>query len=162
MRTERYELREEPAAAGEWRGGMGMVRVNRFLVDTLVTCEGERQDGDRPWGVFGGHDGLNAATINNEGMDGEEPWPAKFTAHRLRARDTLTLRVPSSGGYGDPLDRDPERVLSDVLDEFTTVDAAERAYGVVIDAGTMTIDHEATRALRERRRSTVEHGSPAS
>ena len=42
MRTERYELRDDPCAAGKWRGGIGMVRVNRFLVDTIVTCEGER------------------------------------------------------------------------------------------------------------------------
>jgi 5-oxoprolinase (ATP-hydrolysing) len=162
MRTERYELREEPAAAGEWRGGMGMVRVNRFLVDTLVTCEGERHDADPPWGLFGGHDGLNASSIKNEGMDDQEQWPAKFTAHRLRAGDTLTLRVPSSGGYGDPLRREPERVLADVLDEFTTLEAAERDYGVVIDGATMTIDREGTRALRERRRSEIESSSPTS
>ena len=58
MRTERYELRDEPCAAGRTRGGIGMVRVNRFLVDTIVTCEGERHDTDPPWGIFGGHDGV--------------------------------------------------------------------------------------------------------
>jgi 5-oxoprolinase (ATP-hydrolysing) len=161
MRTERYELREEPAAAGEWRGGIGMVRVNRFLVDTLVSCEGERHDGDRPWGIFGGHEGVNASTLKNEGLDGEERWPAKFTAHRLKAGDTITLRQPSSGGYGEPLQRDPARVLDDVLDEFTTLEAAEREYGVVIDTATMTVDREATSALRERRRAELAQGSPA-
>ena len=161
MRTERYELRDDPASAGEWRGGMGMVRVNRFLVDTMVSCEGERQDGDKPWGIFGGHEGLNSMTIKNEGMDTEERWPAKFTGHRLLAGDTLTLRVPNSGGYGHPLDRVPEKVLSDVLDEFVTAEAAERDYGVVLDADAETIDHEATRALREQRRAAVEEGSPA-
>ena len=57
MRTERYELRDDPCAAGKWRGGIGMVRVNRFLVDTIVTCEGDRYESDPPWGIFGGHDG---------------------------------------------------------------------------------------------------------
>ena len=57
MRTERYELRDDPCAAGKWRGGIGMVRVNRFLVDTIVTCEGERQESASPWGIFGGQDG---------------------------------------------------------------------------------------------------------
>lgn len=159
MRTERYELREEPAAAGEWRGGMGMVRVNRFLEDTMVSCEGERQDGDKPWGIFGGHEGLNSMTIKNEGTETEERWPAKFTGHRLLAGDTLTLRVPSSGGYGDPLARDPEKVLSDVLDEFVTAEAAERDYGVVLDRDAETVDHAATRTLREQRRTTVEEGA---
>ena len=63
MRTERYELRDDPCAAGKWRGGIGMIRVNRFLVDTIVTCEGERCETDPPWGIFGGHDGINASTV---------------------------------------------------------------------------------------------------
>ena len=45
--------------------------------------------------------------------------------------------MPNSGGYGDPLERDPELVRSDVLDGFTTVEQAERDYGVVIDPDTL-------------------------
>ena len=58
---------------------------------------------------------------------------------------------PNSGGYGDPLERDPELVLSDVLDGFTTVELAERDYGVVIDPETLTVDAEATARLRKER-----------
>jgi 5-oxoprolinase (ATP-hydrolysing) len=148
MRTERYELRDDPCAAGKWRGGIGMVRVNRFLVDTIVTCEGERHDTDPPWGIFGGHDGLNASLVKNAGQPDEERWPSKITAFRLRAGDTLQITVPSSGGYGDALERDPELVLSDVLDGFTTIELAERDYGVVIEAETMTIDAAATALAR--------------
>ncbi|HET9938295.1 MAG TPA: hydantoinase B/oxoprolinase family protein, partial [Gaiella sp.] len=60
MRTERYELRDDPCAAGRWRGGIGMVRVNRFLEDTIVSCEGDRYESDPPWGIFGGQDGTLA------------------------------------------------------------------------------------------------------
>ncbi|MDQ4491219.1 hypothetical protein RBS60_13530 [Sinomonas sp. ASV486] len=42
--------------------------------------------------------------------------------------------MPSSGGYGDPIKRGPEKVLSDVLDGFTNLEAAERDYGVAVDA----------------------------
>ena len=150
MRTERYELREDDCAPGAWRGGIGMVRTNRFLVDTLVSCEGDRHESDPPWGIFGGHDGLNASLTRNPGRPDEEPWPAKITGFQLSAGDTLEIKVPSSGGYGDPLTRDPELVLSDVLDEFTTAQAAERDYGVVIDGDTMTVDLQATHRLRER------------
>jgi len=155
MRTERYELRDDPCAPGAWRGGIGMVRINRFLVDTLVSCEGDRHESDPPWGIFGGHDGLNASLTKNPGQPDEEPWPAKITGFQLSAGDTLEIKVPSSGGYGDPISRDPELVLSDVLDGFTTVQAAERDYGVMIDQETMTVDAEATRRLRDRL------GSPA-
>ena len=53
--------------------------------------------------------------------------------------------------YGDPLDRDPELVLSDVLDGYTTVELAERDYGVVIDRETLALGAEATTRLRNER-----------
>jgi 5-oxoprolinase (ATP-hydrolysing) len=155
MRTERYELRDELCAAGEYRGGLGMVRVNRFLVDTIVTCEGERHESDPPWGIFGGHDGLNASLVKNRGRPDEEHWPSKVTAFRLKAGETLEITVPSSGGYGDPTKRDPDLVLSDILDGFTSVELAERDYAVVIDAETMTVDTEATRRIRAERAASV-------
>jgi N-methylhydantoinase B/oxoprolinase/acetone carboxylase alpha subunit len=76
-------------------------------------------------------------------------WPAKFTGKVLRAGSTIELAVPNSGGYGDPLERDPAAVLSDVLDGFTTVELAERDYGVVIRDG--AVDGEATAAARRSR-----------
>jgi 5-oxoprolinase (ATP-hydrolysing) len=154
MRTERYELRDEPCAAGKWRGGVGMVRLNRFLVDTIVTCEGERHDSDPPWGIFGGQDGINASLLRNAGTDGEERWPSKVTAAELKSGDTLQITVPNSGGYGDAFERDPALVLADVLDGFTTLELAERDYGVVIHPQTMELDDEAT-ARRRKDRTAV-------
>ncbi len=43
VRCDQYELRPEPAAPGRWRGGIGIVRRNRFLVDGVYSCEGDRQ-----------------------------------------------------------------------------------------------------------------------
>ncbi len=56
--------------------------------------------------------------------------------------------VERSGGYGDPLERDPEAVLGDVLDGYVTVAGARANYGVVIDQQSLTIDHAATAELR--------------
>ena len=67
--------------------------------------------------------------------------------------------MPNSGGFGDPLERDPDLVLSDVLDGFTTAELAERDYGVVVDLQRRSVDHEATQRLRERHRAGA--GSPA-
>ncbi len=151
MRTERYELRDDPCAAGQWRGGIGMVRVNRFLVDTIVSCEGDRYESDPPWGIFGGHEGT-LAYGKVTGPDGTvEFWPAKFTGKTLLAGSTIELAVPNSGGYGDPLERDPAAVLSDVLDGFTTIELAERDYGVVLDPDALTLDPTATAQLRAER-----------
>ena len=52
------------------------------------------------------------------------------------------------GGWGNPLARDPQKVLDDVLDEFISLDSAERDYGVVIQPDSMAIDTEET--LRRR------------
>ena len=154
MRTERYELRDEPAAAGKWRGGIGIVRVNTFLTDTIVTCEGERHESDPPWGIFGGHEGLNGSLVRNPGQASEESWYSKVTGSRLKAGDSLQITVPSGGGYGDPLDREPSLVRNDVLDEFTTRDLAERDYGVVLvgEGFGLSVDLAATIALRATRR----------
>ena len=43
VRCDQYELRPEPAAPGRWRGGVGIIRRNRFLVDGTYSCEGDRQ-----------------------------------------------------------------------------------------------------------------------
>jgi 5-oxoprolinase (ATP-hydrolysing) len=161
MRTERYELRDEPCAAGKWRGGIGIVRVNRMLVDTIVTCEGERHDSDEPWGIFGGDDGLNASVVRNRGQSNEESWPSKFTGLTLAAGDTVEITVPNSGGYGDPLERDPELILSDVLDEFTTVELAREKYAVVIEPGTLRLDKNATKRLRAERGGAASLHEPA-
>jgi 5-oxoprolinase (ATP-hydrolysing) len=135
---------------------VGVVRVNRFLADTIVTCEGERHDSDEPWGIFGGHDGLNASLVKNPGADDEESWPSKVTAYRLRAGDALQITTPSAGGYGDPLDRDPQLVLQDVLDGITSAESAERDYGVILDREAGTLDAEATARAREAARSGAE------
>jgi 5-oxoprolinase (ATP-hydrolysing) len=155
MRTDRYELRDEPAAAGKWRGGIGIVRVNTFLTDTIVTCEGERHESDPPWGIFGGHEGLNGSMVRNPGRPDQESWYSKVTGSQLKAGDSLQITVPSGGGYGDPLDRDPELVRNDVLDEFTTRDLAEQDYGVVLvgEGLSIAVDLDATERLRAERRT---------
>ncbi|MHA6801037.1 hydantoinase B/oxoprolinase family protein [Bounagaea algeriensis] len=157
MRTDRYELRDDPCAAGRTRGGVGVVRVNRFLTDTVVTCEGERHESDVPWGVFGGQDGMNASLVKNPGEPDEEQWPSKVNARQLKAGDCVEITVPNSGGYGDPCSRDAEQVREDVLDELTTIERAQRDYGVVLDPRTMTVDTAAT--ARERERRTAQHTS---
>lgn len=148
MRTDRYELRDEPCAAGQSRGGVGIVRVNTFLVDTVVTCEGDRHESDAPWGLFGGRDGLNASLVRNPGTQGQEHWPSKITAYPLQAGDSLEITTPSAGGYGNPFERDPDAVLNDVRDGFTSLERADHEYGVVIDSEHWSVDVERTRARR--------------
>jgi N-methylhydantoinase B/oxoprolinase/acetone carboxylase alpha subunit len=153
VRCDQYELRPEPAAPGRWRGGIGIIRRNRFLVDGTYSCEGDRQT-DPPTGVFGGWDGLVAACRKNPDTAVEEALPAKVTGIGFRAGEFIEFREPNAAGYGDPLERDPRQVREDVLDDFTTIELARDAYGVVFsDERTLEIDDRATADLRERLRA---------
>jgi N-methylhydantoinase B/oxoprolinase/acetone carboxylase alpha subunit len=151
LRTERYELRPEPAAPGRWRGGMSVVRENRFLVDGVFSCEGERHT-DVPQGIFGGWSGLTSRLTRNPGRADEEALPSKVTGAPFGAGDLVRLEEPFGGGYGDPLERDPELVRDDVLDGLTTVELARDAHGVVLDAS-LEVDLAATERERAQARS---------
>jgi 5-oxoprolinase (ATP-hydrolysing) len=155
MRCDQYELRPEPAAPGKWRGGIGVIRRNRFLVDSVYSCEGDRQHGDPPRGLFGGWDGLVASVHKNPGTPSEEYLEGKVTGVEMSPGDFLEFRMPSAGGYGDPLERDPLAVRDDVLDDFTTLELARDAYGVLFkDAGPrFEVDADATARRREELRS---------
>ncbi len=161
LRCDQYELRPEPAAPGRWRGGVGIIRRNRFLVDGTFSCEGDRQ-WDPPRGVFGGWDGLSASTHKNPGTAQEVYLEAKVTGVEFKAGEYIEFREPNAGGYGDPLDRDPAAVREDVFDDFTTVSLARDAYGVIfVEEHTLEIDEAATTALRAEIRASRNgsHGS---
>jgi N-methylhydantoinase B len=153
MRCDQYELRPEPAAPGKWRGGIGIIRRNRFLVDGTYSCEGDRQT-DPPQGVFGGWDGLVASCRKNPDTPREEVLPAKVTGISFSAGEFIEFREPNAAGYGDPLERDPEAVREDVFDDFTTIELARDAYGVVFaDERMLELDVAATEARRAELRA---------
>jgi len=58
------------------------------------------------------------------------------------------MRMASGGGYGDPLERDPQLVLEDVIDGLVSAMAAREVYGVVLDEKKEAADLGKTRSLR--------------
>jgi N-methylhydantoinase B/oxoprolinase/acetone carboxylase alpha subunit len=82
------------------------------------------------------------------------PLHSKITNVPMPKGTAVEWMQASAGGYGDPLDRDPDAVLRDVRDELVTVEGAREHYGVVIDPGTLEVDEEATSAERALRRGT--------
>ena len=151
MRCDRYELRDDPAAPGQWRGGIGIVRKNRFLEPGVYSCEGDRHT-DPPRGIFGGYDGLPAKSTFIDKDGNERDIPAKVTGFLCDAGEVIQLTEPNSGGYGNPLDREPRMVLEDVLDDFTTIALAREAYGIVI-SDDLVIDEAASTKLRAELRA---------
>ena len=106
----------------------------------------------RRGGSSAAHDGLNASTIRERRADRRGALAVEGDGSSARRPATRSRsRCRTRGGYGDPLERDPEAVLADVLDGFTTVELAERDYGVVIDPATLALDADATARRREDR-----------
>ena len=62
--------------------------------------------------------------------------------------DIIRITSPGGGGRGDPLERDPERVLRDVRDGYVSEGAARAFYGVALSADRRSVDQAATQHLR--------------
>jgi N-methylhydantoinase B len=61
----------------------------------------------------------------------------------------VTIDAAGGGGHGNPLERDPEMIESDMLEGYVSIESAKKDYGVVTDPKTMKVDEESTRILRE-------------
>ena len=149
LRISRYELRENDEGAGEFRGGYGPIREIQYQTDGRMSIEG---DGSKypPWGFAGGEDGSPGALLVENEIDETMP-RSKMSNKPINKEQRVTLVGPCGGGWGDPLDRDPERVQADVLDELVSCERAEDIYGVVITEDG-EIDQESTAELRKNRR----------
>jgi N-methylhydantoinase B len=66
----------------------------------------------------------------------------------MKPGEVIVIDVAGGGGFGNPLDRDPEMVQEDVIQGYVSLEKAKEDYGVVIDPATMKADLAATEELR--------------
>lgn len=95
-----------------------------------------------PEGLFNGKNGSRAQFLINE----ERGNPYGLT--QLKPGDVVIMDAAGGGGYGDPLERDPELIENDMADGYVSVESAKEDYGVVINRENMGVDKEATDNLR--------------
>jgi len=141
----RYMLSENTAAGGHRGGAAVTFEFQVSAPNTIVTARGMDRFRIRPWGRKGGQPGTLGETLLNPGTDRERN-VGKIDVLKLQPGDTVRITSPGGGGYGDPLDRDPERVQRDVADGLVTVERAASDYGVMLDDG--KVDAAATVARR--------------
>lgn len=167
IRYEAFDLRADSAGAGRNRGGLGSRLAITMLGPAEVSIETARTREGSP-GVAGGRASVaqRVARVAPDGTldviggispDGE--WHNPLRGKRLEAGDRFEVLTTGGGGWGDPLLREPERVLEDFLDEYVSLAQAREKYGVVIDPESRTLDREATeheRAQRRRAEARVE------
>jgi N-methylhydantoinase B len=114
-----------------------------------------------PKGVRGGQDGApsDAFRIDQTGRRIQLP---HFSAEEFDPGEKLVSIATGGGGYGDPLNRDPELVRWRAREGWISVEKAERVYGVVLDTQPeeYRVDTDATRTLRARKRAEGPQGPP--
>lgn len=143
VRVERLELVEDSEGPGRFRGGLGLRKDYRFDLPTTFTILADR-DRSGPWGVDGGHDGRTAEYVHVR--DGVETRLSSKTTLDLLPGDVISVRTCGGGGYGPPEERDPERVLRDVLEGKVSAARAREIYRVaIVDR---RVDASGTESLR--------------
>lgn len=144
LRMETYETIADSGGAGLHRGGNGLRVVYCLLADGEVSIHDDRWL-THPWGVNGGEPGQRSRKelVRVDGT--RQILPSKCDRVQVKAGDLLYFDTWGAGGWGDPLERDPGKVLADVRKGLVTAGGARR-YGVVINAG--VVDEPATLALR--------------
>lgn len=158
----RYEHRFDSGGPGKFRGGLGIRRDIKILDDERYQNTGVSVIWDRskipPYGVVGGFSGVaqRVAIVRADGRLEYVPVElgTKCTLMPIHKDDTLSMRTGGGGGYGDPLERDPDMVLLDLEEGRISEPVAVHIYGVVIDKDKRVVDAKATRSQRDKVRQS--------
>jgi N-methylhydantoinase B len=157
-------LRQDSGGPGKFRGGLGVEQEVRVLAPASVQSAMERTH-CAPWGLHGGKDALanRFSIVRKDGSVKRLP-TGKTPGHvALETGDGFLVEVGGGGGFWNPLERDPERVLVDVRSGYVSLESARNDYGVVIrqSGRKFEIDMEATQKLRRDYASLGRSPSPA-
>ena len=146
IRINEYGFVPDSAGAGEFRGGLALVREYEALSDdTVLNVRSDKRDYP-PHGLFGGREGKPSKNILNPGRT-DRLLPVLMTeVETLNRGDVFRHEMAGGGGYGVPWARNPENVLKDVVEEKVSVKAAKDDYGVIIvkNGHSLEIDKKGT------------------
>ena len=156
VRIERYGLVRDSGGAGKYRGGMGIEREWQLLDGRAhLAIRSDRRD-HLPYGLSGGRPGRGSTNVLRR-ESGEEETLITMVSTSMDSGERLYHRQAGGGGWGDPLERDPELVARDVRNDKVSLRSARQDYGVVLDPDTFAVDHEAT--ARSRRELAAERAA---
>jgi N-methylhydantoinase B len=144
-------LRIDSGGAGKTRGGLGIDMQVRNLVEGRWNFEHARREQCPPWGLWGGKPGTYGDFLLR--LPGENDFRSMSASHYpVPLESEVIVRTGGGGGWGEPLDRDPALVRTDVIEELVSRRIAEETYGVVL-RDDLTLDEAATARRRNALRS---------
>jgi N-methylhydantoinase B len=125
---EMFEIAPDTGGAGKFRGGNGFVRSYRMLADAKLCICADRHVTPPP-GLLGGKSGRPARYVLDPGTDHERVLSSK-TPYVVLPKGTLVhTQSAGGGGFGNPKDRDPERVRADLCNGYVSPEGA-KVYGL--------------------------------
>ncbi len=133
LRVERLGLAVDSGGPGEFRGGLGYEKHIRVLQDGFFMSIADRSILSC-WGIRGGRAGRPFGVTIDPGGPVERVASPHADAEPVRAGEVVRIRTTGGGGWGDPLDRAPDRVLADVVDGKVSIEGARDDYGVIVAA----------------------------
>ena len=142
-----YGFRENSGGLGKSRGGLGLYREYTINTDGFVSLWFERSV-TPAWGLFGGKDGL-PPNVNIKIPNEDEKNLLKANGLQIKKGTVLTTYTGGGGGFEEPLDRDPKKVLNDVKNRYVSIEKAKEDYKVSITAD-LEIDQSITDKLRNK------------
>ena len=151
LKIERYGFVPDSGGPGRFRGGLALERHIRFLAtDTTLSVRSDRHHFAN-YGLNGGNTGAHTE-LRLMRADGTGEVHLSPFLTTVQPGDVLAVRLPSGGGFGDPLERDPDAVLQDVIELKVSIEHAARAYGVVIAGSPPRVIEDETLRIRADRR----------
>lgn len=148
LRVEYYRTGQDSGGAGFHRGGNCNEKLYTFLSSGTVSIHDDRAI-LQPWGINGGEPGSSSykVLIKNGGQE-KVHLDSKVDHIEVQKGDQLLFVTGGSGGWGDPLERDPEKVRLDVIRKLASIEKARESYGVILDSKSFEIQQQETAALR--------------
>ena len=156
LRVERLALATDSGGPGYRRGGLGYLKEFRVLRDSSFLCVADRAILSC-WGLRGGKASAPFRVTIDPGGPNERVLPGLVDDEPIPAGTLVRVETTGGGGWGDPLEREPELVALDVLQGKVSARSAREDYGVVLATnadGEPRVEAAATMTLRERLRSS--------
>lgn len=168
LRVEQYCLAPGTGGPGKFRGGLGLKRELTVLGHTPTVAISTERTKLEPWGMKGGLPGKGALAGIKTGENNHTQPDIKANSRKMPLKELtevlsqskftsllspgtrVFIQTAGGGGYGNPLERNPELVRKDALEEFISLTEAKEQYGVILIGDNMLVDVEAT--LKERKK----------
>ncbi len=149
----RFDLIPNSGGAGRHRGGLGLRREYLNLADARFSIRSMKHV-IPPHGCAAGRAGRAGDIVINPDRESAKRLPSRYADYPLRQGDIFRLDTPGGGGFGDPFEREPARVLADLREGYVSRDGAAKDYGVVVAETQDVLTIDATATARKRNKET--------